>query len=573
MQTSRKSRGLVARSGMTIGAAWRLLLLLLWFVPQHLAAAPAGGAIASAHSLATRAGEEILQMGGNAFDAAVAVAAALGVVEPYSSGLGGGGFFLLHRAEDGRQVMVDGRETAPASATPDRYLDASGAPIPGATTQGGTAIGIPGLPAALVHVADRYGRLPLAVALAPAVRLARDGFPADARFVRVVQLRERVLQSRPRAAAVFLNQGVTPGVGHIVRQADLAVTLERLGREGGSAFYSGSIADGLVRAVNAAGGAWRTDDLAGYRVVEREPVRTRYRDATIVSAALPSAGGIALAQALAILERHDLGDPRLPEHAHLVAEALRRAFQDRARFLGDDDHVAVPLERLLDSGYLAQRAAGIDRRRATPSAALPGPDVSKVESGNTTHLSVVDAAGNRVAATLSINWLFGSGIIAGDTGILLNNEMDDFTVRLDVANSYRLRGSSANAIGPGKRPLSSMTPTFVEDDRGVLVLGAPGGSRIISQVLLAILGHVHTRDVDLKALVAAPRYHHQFLPDRIEVEPGAFDAQWRAALAAYGHTLENASRAWGNMQLVFQSRDRRAMQAASDPRGNGIAWY
>lgn len=560
------------RAYRTVRAFLVSLVLICACAVEAAAQPPAGAAIASAHPLATRAGYRILEQGGNAFDAAVAVAAALAVVEPYSSGLGGGGFFLLHRAADGRQVFVDGREVAPSGARADQYLNDDGTPRRGATTQGGTSVGIPGLPAALVHVAARYGRLPLSAALAPAVALARDGFPADGRYVRIAKLRERYLQSSPRAAAIFLHDGVAPAAGHVVRQRDLAATLERLGREGGAAFYGGTIAAALVRAVNAAGGTWTAADLAGYQVVEREPVRMHYRGATIVSAPLPSAGGIALAQAFAMLEARDVGDPLAPRNAHLVIEALRRAFQDRGRYLGDSDQVDVPVSRLLDPQYLRERAAAIDADRATPSARLAD-EPAKAESGNTTHLSVVDAAGNRVAATLSINWIFGSGIVAGDTGVLLNNEMDDFTVRSDVANSYRLRGSEANAIAPGKRPLSSMTPTFVEDARGVLVLGAPGGSRIVSQVLLAILGHLHAQRVDLAALVAAPRYHHQYLPDRLEIEPGSFDFSWQEAMGAYGHRLEIARRKWGNLQAVFQSPDRHTVQAASDPRGSDVAWY
>ncbi|HEY9445948.1 MAG TPA: gamma-glutamyltransferase, partial [Burkholderiales bacterium] len=353
----------------------------------------------------------------------------------------------------------------------------------------------------------------------------------------------------------------------------LAATLEKLAREGEAAFYAGRVAQALVAAVNAAGGAWSMDDLAHYRVVEREPIRFRYRNAIIVSAPLPSAGGIALAQALGMLERYDIGDPLDARNAHLIAEALRRAFHDRALYLGDSDYSPVPVAALLDADHLRRQAASIDPSRATPSAELGQPERAKAESGNTTHLSVVDADGNRVAATLSINWIFGSGIVAGDTGVLLNNEMDDFSLRPDVPNTYRLRGGEANAVAPGKRPLSSMTPTFVEDERGVLVLGAPGGSRIVSQVLLAILGFLHHPAVDLQRLAAAPRYHHQYWPDRIEMEPQSFGPDWRAALEAKGHRIETVNRKWGNMQMVFQARDRSAARAASDPRGSDIAWY
>jgi gamma-glutamyltranspeptidase/glutathione hydrolase len=521
-------------------------------------------AIASAHPLATAAGYDILKRRGNAFDAAIAVAAALAVVEPYASGLGGGGLWLLHRAADGRQVMVDARETAPARAAPDLYLDAAGKPMRSATTQGGMAAAIPGAPAALVHVAARYGALPLAESLAPAVRLARDGFEVDARYARAAAQRERLLQARPETARIFLDGNRAPQPGWRLRQPGLALMLARLGKEGNRGFYEGVAAAALVEAVNRAGGVWQLSDLAAYRVVERQPLRFQYRGATVTAATLPSAGGIALAQCLQMLERFEMADARSPRDAHLVAEALRRAFRDRAAYLGDADFAEVPLGRLTSRPYAAQQAASIQPEAATrsepPAGAAPGSD-------NTTHLSVIDGAGNRVAATLTINLTFGSGVVAGETGVLLNNEMDDFTVLAGTPNAFRLRGGAANAIAPGKRPLSSMTPAFVEDGKGVLVLGAPGGSRIVSQLLLAVLDYVHSPSVDLAAMVRAPRYHHQWWPDQVEVEPGGFPAQWRAALEAKGHRVEIFRRQWGNMQAVFKAKASGIAQAASDPRG------
>jgi len=529
-------------------------------------------AIASAHPHATAAGHEILERGGNAFDAAVAVAAVLAVVEPYASGLGGGGFWLLHRATDGHQVMVDGRETAPAGVQPELYLDPVGKPIRGATTRGGTAAAIPGAPAALVHVAGRYGKLPLADTLAPAIRHARNGFEVDRRYASMAALRERLLQEQSEAARIFLDGNRAPQPGWRLKQPGLAATLERLAREGSQGFYGGAVAGALVEAANRAGGVWKLSDLAGYRAIERPPLRFQYRGATITTAVLPSAGGIALAQCLQLLERHEIAGARSPRDAHLVVEALRRAFHDRARYLGDGDFTPVPVDRLVSSAYAAQLAASINPMLATRSDGLPG-SAPAAGSGNTTHLSVIDGVGNRVAATLTINLLFGSGIVAGDTGVLLNNEMDDFTLREDVANSFLLRGGEANSIAPGKRPLSSMTPTFVEDAKGVLVLGAPGGSRIVSQVLLAVLDYVHAPTADLAAIVGAPRYHHQWRPDRVEVEPEAFPAQWRAALEAKGHRVETGRRRWGNMQAVFKSKQSGVAQAASDPRGSELGWY
>jgi gamma-glutamyltranspeptidase/glutathione hydrolase len=550
--------------------ALALCALVTVVAPEGRAAVPAAeqarAAIASAHPLATAAGHEILKRGGNAFDAAVAVAAVLAVVEPYASGLGGGGLWLLHRAADGHQVMVDARETAPAGVKPELYIDSSGKPIRGATTQGGTAAAIPGASAALVHVAGRYGALPLAASLAPAVRHARDGFRVDGRYAQLAGLRERLLRLNPEASRVFLDGDRTPQAGWLLRQPELARTLELLGREGNGGFYGGEVARALVDSVNRAGGVWRLSDLAGYRVIERAPLRFQYRGASITTAALPSAGGIALAQSLQMLEHFETDNARSPRDAHLVIEALRRAFRDRAAYLGDIDFVAVPVERLTSAAYARKLAATINPGAATRSS-VPEHEPDAGGSTNTTHLSVMDAAGNRVAATLTINLVFGSGVVARGTGVLLNNEMDDFTVRAGVSNAFGLRGGEANAIAPGKRPLSSMTPTFVEDAKGVLVVGTPGGSRIVSQVLLAVLDYVHAPAVDLAAVVRAPRYHHQWWPDRVEIEPEGFPAQWRAALEAKGHKLGTAKRRWGNMQAVFTSKRDGLAVAASDPRG------
>jgi gamma-glutamyltranspeptidase/glutathione hydrolase len=560
--------------GFRAGARRRYCAAVVFVVSccATVALAQQTAAIATAHPLATAAGYEILKRGGNAFDAGIAAAAALAVVEPYSSGLGGGGFWLLHRAADRHEVMVDARETAPAGVRHEHYFDRDGKPIPGATRQGGLASAIPGAPAALAHIALSYGRLPLREALAPAIRYARDGFEVDPRFARVAELRERFLQNGVDTASLFLDDAHAPQAGYRLRQPDLAATLERLAREGAAGFYSGRVARALVAAVNGAGGVWQLSDLESYRIVERAPIRFSYRGATITAAPLPSAGGIALRQALGMLERFAPGTPSDPEYAHLAIEALRRAFQDRARYLGDSDFSLVPVAQLLDRQYIARRAATIKPDVATKSDALR-PKNMPDGGGNTTHLSVIDEAGNRVAATLSINLLFGAGIVAADTGVLLNNEMDDFSLGTDVPNAFRLRGAAANAIEPRKRPLSSMTPVFVEDGRGVLVLGSPGGSRIVSQVLLAVLEHLQAPRVDLTRLLALPRYHHQYWPDRVELEPDGFTPEWRKALAAKGHTVQLATRKWGNMQIVFKAKENGAAQAASDPRGADVAWY
>lgn len=555
---------------VVIRVCFTLLLLAAGFAHAQQAA------IASAHPLATGAGHEILKRGGNAFDAAVAIAAALAVVEPYSSGLGGGGFVLLHRESDKKQVMLDARETAPAGVKREHYFDAKGDPIRNATMRGGTSAGIPGTPAALVHLARDYGRLPLAQTLAPAIRLARDGFAVDNRYARIAQIREEVLRTLPDAARIFLVDDRAPQPGHTLKQPELAHTLERIAAEGAAGFYSGAVAQSLVKAVNAAGGAWQLADLENYRVIERAPVKFTYRGATITTAALPSAGGIALAQSLGMLEQmneYSMVNARDASAAHTISEILRRAFRDRALYLGDPAYVRVPVVKLSEKNYIKQLVISISPDRATSSDVLGAVLPEKPESGNTTHFSVIDAAGNRVGATFTINWIFGGGLVASGTGVLLNNEMDDFTLRPDLPNSYRLRGSEANMIGPGKRPLSSMTPTFVEDGRGVLILGAPGGSRIVSQVLLGVLDYLGTPEVDVKRIVSLPRYHHQFRPDQIEIEPEGFSAEWQNALKAKGHTLRIVNRKWGNMQAVFKSKANGIMQAANDPRGSDVAWY
>jgi gamma-glutamyltranspeptidase/glutathione hydrolase len=550
---------------MVISPARRSFLVAALALLAPMQAIAGEAAIASAHPLATAAGEEILDRGGNAFDAAVAVSAALAVVEPHASGLGGGGFWLIHRAADGFETMIDGREAAPGRAKRDMYLDAAGKPVPGASLKGARAAAIPGAPAGLARLA-RYGRLPLAASLAPAIRHAREGFAVDGRYARMARdFGERL---DPRAAELFLDAGKPPQPGFVLRQPRLAATLTRLAQSGAPGFYRGPVAAQMLRAVRAAGGIWQERDLAAYRAREREPLRVFYRGARITAAALPSSGGVVLAQALNMLQLQDLGPVASPETAHRVIEALRRAYRDRACLLGDPDFVHVPVSRLTSLRHAAALAADVEPGRATPSAALPGCAPAPAGS-STTHFSVVDREGNRVAATLSINTPFGSGVLAGDTGVLLNNEMDDFSVAPGVPNAYGLVGSEANAIAPGKRPLSSMTPAFVEDERGVLVLGTPGGSRIISMVLLAVLDHLHGPPPDPRRSVGAARYHQQYLPDVVEVEPEGHDPEWRRALEAKGHRLQAARRPWGNMQAVFAGRDGSAV-AASDPRG---AWY
>ena len=554
-------------SGKAPARGWSFFIFGLLFLSLVQAAErPPAAAVASAHPAATRAGLEILQAGGNAFDAAVAVSAALAVVEPYSSGLGGGGFWLLHRATDGYEVMIDGREKAPLAARRDMYLDARGEPVAGASIDGPLAAGIPGEPAALAYIASHYGRLPLARSLAPAIRLADQGFRVDTHYRRMAEFRLKSLRVSPAAAKQFLLKGEVPPVGHVIRQPVLAETLRALARKGRAGFYEGEIARRLVGEVGRNGGIWTLDDLRQYAVKERKPIVGSYRGWRVVSAAPPSSGGVVLLEMLNMLALKDLQAMSEADRVHYLVEVMRRAYADRARWLGDADFVDMPLERLLSAAYARELANSIDMKKATPSRSL---DSVRPEGHDTTHFSILDREGNRVAATLSINYPFGSGFVAAGTGVLLNDEMDDFSIKPGVANVYGLVGGEANAIAPGKRMLSSMSPTFLENRDHVAILGTPGGSRIITMVLLGLLEAVEGKDV--RAWVQQPRFHHQYLPDAIQLEPGAFSDELKTALIRRGHELDEKSRPWGNMQAVHWDRKGNFVEAASDPRGGGMA--
>ncbi|PLY16073.1 MAG: gamma-glutamyltransferase [Sedimenticola sp.] len=544
-----------------------MLLALFWVLPLCAKpAAPPKAAIATAHPLATEAGHRILQAGGNAFDAAVAVSAVLAVVEPYSSGIGGGGFWLLHRQADDFQVMVDGRERAPLAADRNLYLDPQGQVIDGLSINGPLAAGIPGEPAALVHISDKYGRLPLKQVLAEAIEIARNGFPVDEHYRRMAQWRLKPLQSDPAASAQFLVNGEIPETGFLLRQPELAETLQRLAEEGHAGFYAGELAEKLVAGVKAAGGIWSLEDLQSYRVLEREPARGSYRGMQIISAAPPSSGGVVLLSMLNILSQFDLEAVPDLTRRHLIIEAMRRAYRDRASYLGDPDFVEMPIERLIHPFYAAGLARDISLEWATPSSS-EAPE--RREGNDTTHFSIIDREGNRVAATLSVNYPFGACFVPPGTGVLLNDEMDDFSAQPGVPNVYGLVGGEANAIEPGKRMLSSMTPTFVETRDGVAVLGTPGGSRIITMLLHGILSL--ERGEGPEAWVSVPRFHHQYLPDLVQFEPGAFSEQQQAGLATMGHQLKPLSSTFGNMQGVFWNRESGEVSAASDSRGIGSA--
>lgn len=526
-------------------------------------------AVASAHPLATEAGLEILRSGGNAFDAAVAVSAVLAVVEPYSSGMGGGGFWLLYRALDRHTVVIDGRERAPLQATRALYLDAQGALIPGASIDGPKSAAIPGTPAALVHIARKYGRLPLSKTLKPAIRIARSGFPVTPLYQKMTEFRLKALQISPDAARIFLDQGKVPTIGTLIKQPELASTFEQLAQHGHAGFYSRSVAKKLVREVRKAGGLWTTRDLTTYRIKERRPIVGHYKNLIITSAPPPSSGGVALITMLNILERFNL-EKQTPEiRVHLLIEAMRRAYRDRAQYLGDPDFVKVPVTRLTSKAYAGTLAQTIDLKKATASSALPEAVAPRDSGRQTTHFSIIDQQGNRVAATLTINYAFGSAYVVPGTGVLLNDEMDDFATKPGAPNIYGLIGGEANAIAPGKRPLSSMTPTFIESKDRIALLGTPGGSRIITMVLLALLEF--EQGATAKHMVQQPRFHHQYLPDQVQFEPDALSPELQNALSLLGHALKPLESTYGNMQVLLWDKRTRQIDAASDPRGIGTA--
>ena len=552
----------------------RIIFLYLFFtclLSQPLCAAdrPLKAAIATAHPLATRAGEEILNQGGNAFDAAVAITAALAVVEPYSSGLGGGGFWLLHQANDGRQVMIDGRESAPGLAEKTMYQDKNGNIIKGLSLNGPLAAAIPGVPAGIDFINKRYGKLPLAQDLAPAIHYAKEGFQVTERYRRLAGFRLDVLRASPAATTIFLHKNDVPPLGHNIVQVDLANTLAAIAEQGALGFYHGNLAKKLVKDVRKNGGIWTLNDLAGYRILERRPIITHYKDIRIVSASPPSSGGIVLGLALNVLENFDLKSYSDVKRKHIIIESMRRAYRDRIDFMGDPDFVDVPEKRLLDKIYAQGLAATIDEDRATSSEELGGLLTYEQTGTDTTHFSVLDREGNRVAATLSINLPFGSGFVPEGTGVLLNDEMDDFSSKALTPNVYGLVGNGANSIEPNKRPLSSMTPTFLEQKDRIAILGTPGGSRIISMVLLAVLDFAEGKLP--QSWVSLPRYHHQYLPDEVQFEQNGLTMIEQAGLRELGHTIKEKNREYGNMQTILWYKKGNQVFAASDPRGEGEA--
>lgn len=494
------------------------------------------GMVVTAQHLATRIGVDVLKGGGTAVDAAVAVGYALAVVYPAAGNLGGGGFMTLQLA-DGRRTFLDFREKAPAAATPNMYLDAAGNVVPGRSTKGHLAVGVPGSVAGLEMALAKYGTMKRAALLAPAIRLAEEGFVLEQGDADILAVAAADLAKDPASAAIFLKPGGQPlGAGDRLVQKDLAATLRRIAAEGEKGFYQGPVAAAIAAASRAGGGIVTTADLEAYRTREMKPAECDYRGWRVVSAPPPSSGGVVICQMLNVLEGYPLKDWgfRSAQAVHVQIEAMRHAYVDRNSYLGDPDFVQNPLERLLDKGYAAKIRAAIDPAKAGDSRALK-PGVPPHEGSNTTHYSIVDRFGNAASVTYTLNDWFGARVTAAGTGVLLNNEMDDFTVKIGVPNLYGLVQGEANAIAPGKRPLSSMSPTIVtKDGKPVMVLGTPGGSRIITTVLHTIL-NVVDYGMNVQEAVDAPRFHQQWLPEVTNVERFALSPDTERLLLGMGH--------------------------------------
>jgi len=536
--------------------------------------------VASVHELASRAGVEMLRAGGNAVDAAVATGFALAVVHPQAGNLGGGGFLLLRNA-NGKTHFIDFREKAPAAATENMYLDAQSNVIENSSVVGYKSIGVPGTVAGLVHAEKQYGKLSLERVIAPAIKLARDGFPLAYEDTQDLREDDHLAQF-PDSKRIFLRDGNYYQPGELLKQPELARTLERIAKDPDE-FYHGALARELAAAIHKGGGLVTAADLAAYEVKEREPIRGSYRGYDIISAPPPSSGGVALVEILNILEGFDLAKfgNRSADAIHLEAEAFRRAFYDRTDFLGDPDFAKVPVAQLIDKKYAAAWRDSIELNHASASKDLKRPPFGELERvaqsrpaairepENTTHYSVVDAEGNAVAVTTTLNDSFGSRVTAEGLGFLLNDEMDDFAAKQGVPNAYGLIQGPANAIGPGKRPLSAMTPTIVtKDGKLVLVLGSPGGPTIITTVTNILIGVVDF-SVDIQEAVNAPRFHHQWLPDEILVED-RLSPDTMNVLRSKGHKLR-VEHFWGDGECIMVDPKTGERLGASDGRNNGKA--
>jgi gamma-glutamyltranspeptidase/glutathione hydrolase len=528
------------------------------------------GMVVAQEKRASRIGVEILEKGGNAIDAAVAVGFALAVTLPKAGNLGGGGLMLVHLAARNEDVAIDYRETAPRDTPPDVFLDPNGEANPTKSRESGLGVGVPGTVAGLTAALDRFGsgKFTLADLIAPALALARDGIPIEDDLVDSLLLAQPRLARWPSSARIFLKpDGTALGPGDRLVQGDLATSLEAIARDGARAFYTGPIADQIVAAVREAGGRMTRGDLEGYAPMLREPVRGTYRGYDIVSMPPPSSGGVHLIEMLNILEGFPPQEvaSASPATLHLMIEAMKLAYADRAEYLGDSDAVDVPIERLTSKTYAAALRAGIDPKKARLSVDIRAGEAPASSGGNTTHVSIVDRDGNAVANTTSLNFNYGLGLTAGESGILLNNTLDDFAAKPGAPNAFGLTGGAANAPGPNKRPLSSMTPTIVlKDGAPVFVTGAPGGSRIITSVLQVLVNAIDFKKPIAEA-VAAPRVHHQWLPDEVVVER-TLPAETVRALVARGHKVRVGPTSGSANSIAVT---RAGLVGAADTRAKG----
>jgi gamma-glutamyltranspeptidase / glutathione hydrolase len=527
-----------------------------------------GGMVATEEASATAVGIEVLRRGGNAVDAAVAVGFALAVTLPRAGNLGGGGFMLVHDAAGGRTAAIDYREMAPAGATRDMFLDGAGNVDQARARYSHLSVAVPGTVSGLLTALREFGTLSVAEVMAPALALAEHGFVVSPALAAALRARASRLRAWPATEAVFYKlDGGFYEAGERLVQKDLAWSLRQIATRGEDAFYAGEIGRRIVDEMARHGGLIGESDLRAYRTVIREPVWGTYRGVRIASMPPPSSGGVHLIQMLNVLEGFPLGylGHNTAKTVHLMAEAMKHAYADRSKYLGDPDFHSVPVEGLTAKDYAAAVRAKIDRHRATPSSSILPGTPAPYESADTTHFSVMDVRGNAVANTYTINFSFGSGIVAAGTGILLNNEMDDFSAKPGVPNAYGLLGADANAIEARKRPLSSMTPTIAfEEGRAFLVTGTPGGSRIITTTLQVIL-NVIDHGMNIAAATAAPRVHHQWWPDELHVEEG-LSPDTIERLSALGHRVSRKD-AMGSVQSVVR-RDR-VLYGASDPRRPG----
>jgi gamma-glutamyltranspeptidase / glutathione hydrolase len=537
--------------------------------PNDMVARGEAGAVVSAEPRATRIGLEVLQKGGNAVDAAVAVALALAVTHPQAGNLGGGGFLLIRMA-DGREAAIDFRERAPKGASQDMYLRADGSVDTDKVQYGASAAGVPGSPAGLVHALHAFGSQSLQQLAAPAIRLAREGFAVDQFLAGDLAAAAKELGRYESTRKIFFKDGRPLLRGELLVQSDLAGTLERFAKDGHDGFYRGITAERIVAQMQQDGGFVTALDLTDYTAKPRQVLKASYRGVEVWSMPPPSSGGVALLQMLNMLEGFELsaGSHGSSRTLHLLTEVMRRAYADRAKWLGDPDHHAVPTDGLIGKEYAKALRAGIDLDKKVAVAAGVPPGAK--ESDDTTHFSIVDAAGNAVACTTTINSTFGAMCVVEGAGFLLNNEMDDFSAKPGVPNQFGLVGGKANAIAPGKRMLSSMTPTIVlQNGKLRLVLGAPGGGRIITAVLQVLL-NVVDHQMGLYLAVRAPRIHHQWLPDEIQWEPLALPEDVRTGLERRGHTIAKSPRGIGQV-FAIEIVGERTRVAVCDHRSGGSA--